>query len=197
MRWPAFYRRRSGPHGTGGLTGGGRLPRPARFAGHEEERGGWLRRAWLGLALLTLGALAVLWLARLLLPVGELREVPALTWQACAEATSRERCVIDGDSIRLQGETLRLAGLDAPELAGACEAERIAGRAARDALLGWLNGGAFSVRAPEDGRDKYGRPLGTLTRGSSNAAALLVERGLAQPYSGGARFDWCAARPAS
>lgn len=202
MRWPHLLRRRrsprgSGPYGTGGLTGGGPLPQPARFGQAREGRGGFFRSLWRSLALLTLAALAVLWLARLLLPGAERQEVPALTWQPCAEAASRERCVIDGDSIRFAGETVRLAGLDTPELAGRCEAERIAAIAARDALLGWLNAGAFTLAGAEGGRDKYGRPLRTLTRGGSSAAEVLVARGLAQPYEGGTRIDWCAPREAA
>lgn len=199
MRWPDLLRRRSprgsGPHGTGGLTGGGPLPRPARFGRQREARGGWLRSAWAWLAVLCILGLAALWLGRSVLPLGDGRqEVPALRWQACAEAASRERCVVDGDSIRIGGETVRLAGLDAPELAGRCEAERVAAHAARGALLAWLNAGAFTLTEPESGRDKYGRPLRTLTRGRSDAAAVLVAQGLAQSYSGGARVDWCAPR---
>ena len=92
---------------------------------------------------------------------------------------------------------MRLAGLDAPELAGVCEAERIAARAARDALITWLNAGVFAVADPESGRDKYGRPLRILKRGESDAAEVLVARGLAQAYDGGTRINWCAPRGSS
>ncbi|WP_228242330.1 thermonuclease family protein [Porphyrobacter sp. GA68] len=195
MRWRSSSSRKpcgAGPGGTGGLTGGGPLPRPARFGTPAKGRPGRLTSAWRWLALATLLALGALWLVRLLLPVDR-REVPAFIWQPCADAPSRDRCVVDGDTIRLDGETVRIAGLDAPELAGRCEAERIAARAARDALIGWLSEGGFTSAPEPGGNDRYGRPLRILSRNGVSVADALVSRGVARPYAGEARLDWCAA----
>lgn len=189
-------RRGSGPHGTGGLTGGRPLPQSARFGRQRKERRGWLHTLWLWLSVLTVIALAALWLSTSSVPFlsdAERQEIPALTWQACTDVPGRERCVVDGDTVRIGGETIRLAGLDTPELAGECEAERIAARAARDALIAWANAGAFTVSGGE--RDKYGRPLRAFTRGApgfrSDAAEALVAKGVARPYDGGGREGWC------
>lgn len=47
--------------------------------------------------------------------------------------------VVDGDTIRWQGQRIRLQGLDSPELfSPQCQAELAAARAARDALRGRL-----------------------------------------------------------
>lgn len=203
MPWPDLLRvrrpergtgsRRTGSHGTGGLTGGRPLPRPAQFGRRRKERGGFLRSLWLWLSAFTLIALAVLWLGTAFLSGGERREMPALAWRACEDAPDRTRCVVDGDTVRIAGETIRVAGLDTPELAGACEAERIAARAARDALTAWLNAGPFTIAG--EARDKYGRPLRSFTRGApglrSDAAEALVARGVARPYGGEAREGWC------
>lgn len=201
MPWPDLLRLRrpergTGPHGTGGLTGGRPLPQPARFGRQGTERRGFLRSLWLWLSVLTVIVLGVLWLSTSSTPFfsgSGRQEMPVLSWQACDEAPSRERCVVDGDSVRIGGETIRLAGLDTPELAGACEAERIAARAARDALIAWLNAGAFAIEGTA--RDKYGRPLRSFTRGPpglrSDAAEALVAQGVARPYGGEAREGWC------
>jgi endonuclease YncB( thermonuclease family) len=177
------------------------LPRPPRFGGGS---GRWSAKPYVvlgSLLLLLAGALALTfaWQPGSLsfLTSAERQTVPALAWRSC-EAGPRDDtpCAVDGDTIRLAGETIRLHGLDAPELAGECEAERIAGRAARGALIAWLNAGPFTLAEPV-GRasDKYGRPLRILYRGlpgaRSNAADTLVERGLARPYRGDARPGWC------
>lgn len=195
MRWRSSSPRKprgTGPNGTGGLTGGRPLPRPARFGTPARDRPDRLRSGWRWLALATLAAVGALWLVRSLLPLGR-QEVPASIWQPCADAPSRDRCVVDGDTIRLDGETVRIAGLDAPELAGRCEAERIAARAARDALTSWLSEGGFTMTPQPGGNDRFGRPLRILSRNGTPAAEALVSRGVARPYAGEARLDWCAA----
>lgn len=186
-----------GPHGTGGLTGSRRLPQAARFGRPKRQRGAafrWLR-PWLLLAVFLLVAAIVNALPDPIpfLPGAGRQEVPALAWRACGDRRDAGHCVVDGDTVRIEGETIRLLGLDAPELAGACEAERIAARAARDALLGWLNRGAFTITG--EGRDKYGRPLRRFSRGraigGSDAAGTLIAAGVARPYDGDGRAGWC------
>lgn len=185
-----------GPHGTGGLTGTRRLPQPARFA--VPRRGGKWRGAWRAawpwlLAAAFIGlAVVVRELPTVSLPhpfaTGR-QDIPARAWQVCGAAGAGSNCVVDGDTVHIAGATVRLAGLDTPELAGACEAERIAARVARDALAAWLSEGPFTVHG--DATDKYGRPLRTFTRGSSGAAEALVAKGVARSYEGGRRAGWC------
>lgn len=106
-------------------------------------------------------------------------------------------CVIDGDTIAFGDRRIRLSGFDAPELDGACEAERLKAREARGALLAWLNRGAFYVDGgDEPPRDKYGRELRSAWRITDGRDDWLSEEMLAQGLAeddswSGARVAWC------
>lgn len=106
-------------------------------------------------------------------------------------------CVIDGDTIAFGERRVRLAGFDAPELDGACEAERLKAREARGALLAWLNQGPFYADGGEEPpRDKYGRELRALWRMTagkeSRLAEDLIAAGLARDTRrGAAPAEWC------
>ena len=105
----------------------------------------------------------------------------------------RTTCVVDGDTIWLHGEKIRIADIDAPEISDpACEAEHAAGMRATALLTAWLNEGAFEVRNNPDGRDEdvYGRKLRVLARGGTSAVEVLVAEGLATRW-GEARPAWC------
>lgn len=114
-------------------------------------------------------------------------------------------CVVDGDSVvafETAGEPrrIRLTGFDAPELDGACEAERALARKAREALHEWLGEGPFEWNggaAPP--RDRYGRELRRARRASAEGeetgmlADAMIAQGLAAPGGRDSRaIDWCA-----
>lgn len=101
-------------------------------------------------------------------------------------------CVIDGDTIAFGQRRIRLTGFDAPELDGACEAERLKAREARGALLAWLNRGPFTIDGGDNpARDKYGRELRAAWRVSEGREEWLADEIVAQ---GLARSDgWTAA----
>lgn len=86
--------------------------------------------------------------------------------------------------------------IDAPELHGACDAERAMAQRAAGALLLWANAGPFEL-VPRLDRptDKYGRSLMTARRvqqdGEVTASQALLDAGLARPYAGDARSPWC------
>lgn len=76
--------------------------------------------------------------------------------------------VYDGDTCTVdldlgfdifQRHSIRLKGINTPELKGAT---RIAGLAARDALAGMIEGREVIVRTHKDKAEKYGRYLGTI-----------------------------------
>lgn len=106
-------------------------------------------------------------------------------------------CVIDGDTIAFNERRIRLAGFDAPELDGACEAERLKAREARGALLVWLNRGPFYVDGGDSPpRDKYGREVRAAWRvgdgRESRLADDMIGAGLARNISGRLpRAGWC------
>lgn len=91
--------------------------------------------------------------------------------------------VIDGDTLILGGQRIRLAGIDAPELRQICLKGGDSwpcGREARD-LLENLIDGAFAACAA-DGSDRYGRPLAVCTAAGRDLNAAMVERGYALAY---------------
>lgn len=88
---------------------------------------------------------------------------------------------VDGDTIRLAGDRVRLIGIDAPELAQTCtgangQAWRC-GEVARAKMAGLLAGGKVACRT--DGRDVYGRPLADCRVGDTDLGRAMVGAGLA------------------
>ncbi|MBY8337087.1 thermonuclease family protein [Alteriqipengyuania sp. NZ-12B] len=119
--------------------------------------------------------------------------VPVSAQFALCVGGSRHTCVVDGDTIWLNGEKIRIADIDAPEISRpSCEAERIAGTRATERLTRWLNEGAFEVHPNPDGRDtdRYGRKLRVLARSGESAVETLEAEGLATRWGGSGR-EWC------
>ncbi|RIV83922.1 thermonuclease family protein [Aurantiacibacter zhengii] len=111
-------------------------------------------------------------------------------FSVCGQGSS-PACVVDGDTLRIGDRRIRLTGFDAPEMDGACDAERRLARVARDELAAWLNLGRFEMDGGTNPpRDDYGRELRAIRRGGEALADTMAERGLAR-RSGSAR-DWCA-----
>jgi len=92
--------------------------------------------------------------------------------------------VHDGDTISLDGNRIRLVGIDAPEYAQTCMdrsgGEWPCGKAARDAMLALVKGRQVSCLS--EGRDKYGRMLGRCSVGKTDLGAAMIEAGLAVSY---------------
>jgi endonuclease YncB( thermonuclease family) len=87
-------------------------------------------------------------------------------------------------------ESVRLLGIDAPELPGRCETERIAAEAARDFLLARLRA-ARRIEVAPVGRDAYGRLLARVRADGQDVSEALLAAGLARRYTGGRRHGWC------
>ncbi|MBY5579095.1 thermonuclease family protein [Rhizobium leguminosarum] len=103
----------------------------------------------------------------------------------------RTNCVVDGDTFWFEGEKIRIADIDTPELSPPrCEAERIKGEAAKSRLLALLNAGKFSLAAGFRDEDKYGRKLRTVSRAGNSLGDVLIDEGLARSWDG-ARHGWC------
>ncbi len=107
-------------------------------------------------------------------------------------------CVPDGDTIKLGARTIRIIGIDAPELfPSRCEEEARLGQAAAEQLLVLVNQGPFTLAGPEPVvRDQYGRELRHLLRvrndGSVQSLADdMVASGTARAYLHGSRVPWC------
>ena len=108
--------------------------------------------------------------------------IGALVLRPTPERLEGAARVVDGDTVDLGGRRLRLAGLDAPELAQTCErAGQVyrCGEAARDALRDLARAGLTCRTAS---RDKYGRDLATCEAAGRDVGAVLVSRGLALAF---------------
>jgi endonuclease YncB( thermonuclease family) len=131
-----------------------------------------LRRALGALALLLLGAglVGVAWVP------GGGREVRG------------HAAVIDGDTLHVAGQRIRLDGLDAPEARQVCErggADWACGAEATRALRAFLEW--RSVRCAGSEVDRYGRLIARCWAGEEEIGAWLVRQGHAVAYR---RFSW-------
>ncbi|ODT68424.1 MAG: hypothetical protein ABS75_20560 [Pelagibacterium sp. SCN 63-23] len=118
---------------------------------------------------------------------------PAQEWNVRFQMCGRERvtCVVDGDTIWLQGVNLRLESFDTPEpyndICGGQREVELAHRASAR-LLELLNSGPFTVEAHDT--DRYGRTLATIRIGGRDVGDILIEEGLARRWPNGREF-WC------
>lgn len=140
----------------------------------------------------------------------------ALEIQPALDAGRRERLpgpfeaqlvrVIDGDTFVARihiwfGQevtiSVRLRGVDAPELAGRCPDETQEAEAARERLTLFLTSGALTLR--DASYDKYGgRIVASATvadpvSGAEDIGQLMLVSGHARPYDGRTRASWCPA----
>jgi endonuclease YncB( thermonuclease family) len=108
--------------------------------------------------------------------------------------------VIDGDTLAVRakiwlGQTVeidvRLAGIDAPELHGACDRERAAAARAKEALAALAEG--REVRLTHIRRDKFGGRVIANVGGDEAAdfSAAQLAGHFARAYNGGRREAWC------
>ena len=96
----------------------------------------------------------------------------ALAWTARADTTvtSRHYRVVDGDTIRVGDERIRLVGIDAPEREQECLTKEggpwACGAAATRMLEELLAASAIGVTCVIEGEDRYQRLLGVCYAGS-------------------------------
>lgn len=91
--------------------------------------------------------------------------------------------VIDGDSLEVAGERIRLRGIDAPELAQTCRRDGKdwhCGREATRHLRRHIGGRAVACEGRE--RDKHDRLLAVCRAGEEDLNAWMVEQGWAVAF---------------
>jgi micrococcal nuclease len=125
-----------------------------------------------------------------------------LGWPAVASELQVPATVVkiyDGDTLTVDarpwpGNTIRTSvrvrGIDTPEIRGKCEGEKALARTARDRARE-LVGEEVLLIAPT--RGKYaGRVVAdVVTAGGIDLGQALVAEGLAREYDGGKRAAWC------
>ena len=127
--------------------------------------------------------------------------IPSVAEATCYDWPLRtDHPAYDGDTLyitmpglppELSEMLVRVAGVDTPEIRGKCEAEKTLAIQARDFVIRSLNE-ARSVSFCNPKWGKYGkRVIAEVVLDGKSLAAILIERGLGRPYSGGRRKGWC------
>lgn len=100
--------------------------------------------------------------------------------------TPTKTCIVDGDTLWLNGENIRLEGLDTPEpMSQICGGNRevaLAGQASAR-LRDLLNTNAWTIE--RSGLDRYGRTLATIRIDGRDVGTWLVEERLARWWPDG------------
>lgn len=100
-------------------------------------------------------------------------------------------CVVDGDTIWLKGQKIRIADIDTPETHDPrCSSEKELGDQATQRLRQLLNEGAVTLKPIDRDEDNYGRKLRIVLVNGTSVGDTLVGEGLARWYKGG-RQPWC------
>jgi len=110
--------------------------------------------------------------------------------------------VLDGDTIRVRARVwlgtdveilVRIDGIDAPELRGACPEERALAERARRRVESLTAGRTLVLSEISYG--KYaGRVVARVESAGRDIGATLVSESLARTYRGGPRSSWCSSR---
>ena len=100
-------------------------------------------------------------------------------------------CVASGDSFYLGGKTVRVAGIEAPQLYGAaCPKEAALGRKSAVHLQGLLNSGELEMTKAGQDLDRYGLLLRNVAVDGKDVGRTLVAAGLARDI-GNLTRTWC------
>lgn len=120
--------------------------------------------------------------------------VAAIVCFTALACTPQKVVVVDGDTIIVRGERIRIEGINAPELKGDCYAEGVLARRARSRLMELLE--AAKIDIERNGIDRYRRTLATVTVGGSAVGDILMREGLARKWvqrHNGQQEPWCQA----
>lgn len=107
--------------------------------------------------------------------------------------TADKTCVVDGDTLWLQGENIRLKDFDTPEqqtqICGG-DAEVALARRASARLLELLNGNQWTIERYGYDSTSSRRTLATIRIGGQDVGDILIAEGLARRWPDGREF-WC------
>ncbi len=178
----------------------GRVLPTSRWQGQSRWRRLWAAlKWWLGAALLV--ALCWYFLADTRIGPETMPEGPSEQVRGPFVRCGKGRaagCVIDGDTLQIGNRTIRVIGIDAPEIhPSRCAEEARLGEAAAQRLLELVNQGPFTLAGPDPVvHDEYGRELRHLLRARPDGSVQsladdMVASGTARAYLRGPRVPWC------
>jgi len=136
-------------------------------------------------------------LALVLIPLSTWAD-PAITGPISAKVIK----VIDGNTIKVTAfpwpgleakASVRVDGVDTPEIRGKCDAEKQKAIEAREFVKGLILGEVVQLENVKHG--KYaGRVVAeVILDGGENLADKIIQQGLGREYHGGSREGWCPA----
>lgn len=96
---------------------------------------------------------------------------------------------VDGDSLLLDGERIRILGVDTPEIQCHCPQECNAALAAKQFTQDTLSAGVVTI--DRTGTDRYQRTLARVYVNGQDIARLIIAAGHGRPYHGERRRSWC------
>lgn len=102
--------------------------------------------------------------------------------------------VIDGDTIDVHGERIRVVNLDAPDVGShaKCPLEEREGQAAKSYAINLVRAADEVGLADREGLDRYGRSLARITLDGEDFAAMMIAAGHGRPWRGRSS-NWCVA----
>jgi endonuclease YncB( thermonuclease family) len=180
------------------INGGRRWTKPNAYGAGPPRQNGWLRYSGLWLAAIFVGlavGLGPSWLGQTSSRAGNIESLASASgvrahFSFC-HTGGGYNCVVDGDTIWLQGLKIRIADIDAPETHEyRCADEKALGDRATQRLLALVNSGEVSLSPIDRDEDRYGRKLRIVKVDGVSVGKTLVNDGLARWYRGGRR-PWC------
>jgi len=131
----------------------------------------------------------------LLIPVGSFAD-STITGPVSAKVVK----VYDGDTFTVEAypwpgleakASVRVDGVDSPEIRGKCEAEKQKAIEARDFVQGLILNKTIFLKKPKPGK-YYGRVIAEVfLDAGENLADKIISQGLGREYHGGRREGWC------
>jgi len=102
--------------------------------------------------------------------------------------------IVDGDSLEIDGNRIRIVGIDAPELSQTCGNASVTWRCGQDARTALSEHiGKKSVHCVSEGKDKYRRSLAVCKVDGDDIGKWMITHGWAVSY-GKYKFDEAIAR---
>ena len=183
-------RERNRFHVLRGIKRKRRWDRPDAYGAKQETGWGRFHRWWPGAVGVGLAAGAALafW------PTGEVPEkfhANLVERFGSCHVGGGHNCVVDGDTLWIEGVKVRVADIDAPETHDyKCASEKAQGDRATVRLRQLVNSGTVTLQSIDRDEDRYGRKLRIVMVDGESVGDILVGEGLARRYEGG-RKPWC------